>query len=217
MANLKGNTCYHGNAGIASAFAALGDKKLKPGGVLALVLPLSVASGLSWQAFRQMLATHYTDVTVLSIAANGKDMSFSSDTGMAECLVIARKGNADVIDDRIGFASLRRRPRGFAEAATIAKNVIDGAAIRSIADGPYGGTQLSVGSDVAGEMLVAPQSGDGENWGGVRLLDYALAQTAYALTQSVNSGCQRTAGPAGLARRGSLGRCRQTWFGMTGT
>ena len=38
-----------------------------------------------------MLGGEYTDLTVLSIAANGKDMSFSSDTGMAECLVIARK------------------------------------------------------------------------------------------------------------------------------
>ena len=37
------DSCYHGNAGVASAFAALADKKLKPGGVLALVLPLSVA------------------------------------------------------------------------------------------------------------------------------------------------------------------------------
>ena len=90
MAMAQG-TCYHGNAGIASAFTALADRKLKPGGVLALVLPLSVASGLSWQRFRELLATDYTDLTVLSIAANGRDMSFSSDTGMAECLVIARK------------------------------------------------------------------------------------------------------------------------------
>ena len=86
-------TCYHGYAGIASAFVALGDRKLKPGGVLALVLPLSAAAGLSWQAFRQMLTDKYHDVEVLSIAANGKDMSFSSDTGMAECLVIAHKSN----------------------------------------------------------------------------------------------------------------------------
>ena len=39
---LGDDTCYHGNAGIASAFAALAHKKIKPGGVLALVLPLSV-------------------------------------------------------------------------------------------------------------------------------------------------------------------------------
>ena len=65
------NTCYHGNAGIASAFSALSDKKLKSGGVLALVLPLSAASGLSWQGLRQLLASDYDDVVVLSIAANG--------------------------------------------------------------------------------------------------------------------------------------------------
>ena len=51
MAVLKKGTCYHGNAGIASAFAALAHRKLKRGGVLALVLPLSAASGLSWQSF----------------------------------------------------------------------------------------------------------------------------------------------------------------------
>ena len=57
-----------------------------------MVLPLSATIGVSWQNFRKMLSQHYTDISVLSIAANGKDMSFSSDTGMAECLVIARRG-----------------------------------------------------------------------------------------------------------------------------
>ena len=128
-------TCYHGNAGIASAFTALADRKLKPGGVLALVLPLSVASGLSWQQFRELLATGYTDLTVLSLAANGRDMSFSSDTGMAECLVIARKrgketpsplegegwGEGEAPAQRATFVSLHRRPQGFAHASAIAK------------------------------------------------------------------------------------------------
>ena len=91
---LGDSTCYHGNAGIASAFAALGHRKIKPGGILALVLPLSVANGLSWQGLREMLSSEYTDVTVLSIAANGREMSFSSDTGMAECLVVARQAQA---------------------------------------------------------------------------------------------------------------------------
>ena len=92
---LAKNTCYNGNAGLASSFAALAHKKLKPGGILALVVPLSVANGLSWSRFRKMLARSYTDVAVLSIAANGRGMSFSSDTGMAECLVIARRLEAD--------------------------------------------------------------------------------------------------------------------------
>ena len=180
------NTCYHGNAGIASAFTALSDKKLKSGGVLALVLPLSAASGLSWQRLRKLLASDYEDVVVLSIAANGEDMSFSSDTGMAECLVIARKrvGKLDGEPPKAQFTSLRHRPRSLAHSSAIAKNIAGSVNVRGIQDGPYGGAQLSVGNDVAGEILTAPQSKEGENWGGVRLLDYSLAQTAYVLADS---------------------------------
>ena len=42
---LGDGTCYHGNAGIASAFAALAHRKLKPGGILALGLALSCNYG----------------------------------------------------------------------------------------------------------------------------------------------------------------------------
>ena len=178
-------TCYHGNAGIASAFAAVGHKKLKPGGVLAFVLPLSAASGLSWQRFRKMLAADYTDLTVLSIAANGKEMSFSSDTGMGECLVVARKRMSDEPRaQRAHFVSLRRRPQGFAQASAVANGIIDHGLVRQIEDGPYGGTDLPVGDEVVGEMLTAPLPEGGGNWGGVRMLDYSLAQTAHALAQS---------------------------------
>ena len=178
-------TCYHGYAGIASAFAALAHKKIKHGGVLALVLPLSVANGLSWQAFRKMLAREYTDVMVLSIAANGRDMSFSSDTGMAECLVVARKQTrGDLPPDPSLFTSLRRRPQGFAHASSLACRIIDGGQVRRLEDGPYGGTLLMIGEDPTGETLTAPPRSDGESWGAVRLSDYSLAQTAYSMSQS---------------------------------
>ena len=179
------NTCYHGYAGIASAFAALADSKLKPGGVLALVLPLSVASGLSWQNFRRMLAKRYSGLAVLSIAANGNGISFSSDTGMGECLVVARKRNGDEpAAPRAHFVSLRQRPQGFVQAGAVAKAMIGHNGVRRIEDGPYGGDSLSVGDTLAGEMLDAPQP-DGSSWGGVRIADYGLAQTAYSLSQSI--------------------------------
>ena len=182
MLSLKKDTCYHGHAGMASAFAALGDRKLKPGGVLALVLPLTASAASSWQGFRQMLEARYSDVTVLSIAANGRDMSFSSDTDIAECLIIARKA-----PQRVGhgyFTSLRHRPHGHAEASAIASSIINSESIRSINDGPYGGTPLTIGYELAGETVATPHSDNGESWGGVRVLDYSLAQAAYALSQS---------------------------------
>ena len=181
-------TCYHGNAGIASAFAALADRKLKRGGVLALVLPLSVASGLSWHQFRELLGSRYADLTVLSIAANGRDMSFSSDTGMGECLVIARKRRlGEARAQRSTFVSLHHRPEGFAHASTIAKGITSCGTIRQVEDGPYDGTPLMVGDGPSAQisnLLTVPNDGKGENWGAVRLLDYSLAQAAYALSHS---------------------------------
>ena len=179
------NSAYHGNAGIASAFASLAHRKLKAGGVLALVLPLTAAVGLSWYKFREMLARNYTDISILSIAGNGRDMSFSSDTGMGECLVIARKCREDEASlDSMKFTSFNHRPFGFAHAAALASVMANTNSLRSIKDGPYGGTPLMVGEDQSGEMLTAPYGSEGSAWSGVRLSDSSLAQTSYALANS---------------------------------
>ena len=187
MSILKSETCYHGHAGLASAFAALGHRKLKPGGILALVLPLTASATSSWQRFRQMIADEYTDLTILSIAANGHDMSFSSDTGMGECLVIARKRarklDCSATSPTAQFTSLRKRPQGFAPAASIAGNLNNVGQVRQIKNGPYGGTPLSLGNQTIGETL-SVHSLASAIWGCVRIRDYSLAQTAYALTQS---------------------------------
>ncbi len=176
---------YHGNAGIPSAFAALAHRKIKPGGVLALVIPLTAANGMSWEKLRTMLARDYEDMTVLSIAANGRDMSFSSDTGMAECLVIAQKlKTPPPPHERSLFASFGNRPQGLAHARALAGRLLDGSQVRQIEDGPYGGTPLTVGEALVGETITAPVGLDGESWSAVRLADSSLAQTAYALARS---------------------------------
>ena len=187
LSHFSKSTCYHGYAGIASAFVALANNKLRPGGVLALVLPLSAASGDSWTKMRRLLAYGYESIEVFSLSANGKEMSFSSDTGMGECLVIARRnvqnqgvsGRSD-----IRFASLHRRPSGFAAADAISRSVRKINSSRHISDGPFGGTNLSIGGDSAGGILSAQQGSSGEGWGCVRLLDLSMAQTAFALSQS---------------------------------
>ena len=185
LGDLKIGGCYHGNAGIASAFAALADKKLKPGGILALVLPLTVASGTAWLGFRRMLSESYENLSVLSIAANGRDMAFSSDTGMAECLVIAKKvGNLDKQIERTSFISLKSRPSGLGSANVAANNIASCDNIRKIDDGPYGGTSLTLGEDLIGEMLTTLQDALEESWSAVRLQDYTLAQVAYSLFRS---------------------------------
>ena len=186
LSRLKADTCYHGHAGMASAFAALAHRKLKPGGILALVLPLTASAASSWQSFRQMLDDGYTQSIVLSIAAaDNDDLSFSSDTGMAECLVIARKRKPVKSSEwRTLFASLAHRPKGFGHASALASKIASSNHVRQIEDGPYGGTSLMIGDDLAGEMITAPQHISGEVLGAVRISDYSIAQTAHALSQS---------------------------------
>ena len=185
LGSFKLGGCYHGNAGIATAFASLADKKLKVGGVLALVLPMTVANGTAWSGFREMLAENYSDLTVFSIAANGRDMAFSSDTGMAECLVIANKANGTHgYDRRPRFVSLTSRPKDLSSTNVISNGIITKEYIRRIEDGPYGGTDLMLGEELTGEMLTTLSDSIGETWGAVRLRDYTLAQVAYSLAQS---------------------------------
>ena len=176
------NTCYHGHAGLASAFGALADRKVRAGGVVAFVLPFTTINGASWAKFRELIATRYREVTIVSIAANGKKMSFSSDTGMAECLVVARRiTGSEKPALRADFVSLSVRPADFAAASEISKAIIDAGEIRKLEDGPYGAFSISVGRSSAGEMLNAPLAQYESGWGAARVKDASVAQVAHAL------------------------------------
>ena len=182
MGEMKAGTCYHGNVGLGSGFAALADKKLKPGGVLALVLPLTAITGVDWAKFRAMLAAGYKDIVVVSTLGSGREMAFSADTDMVDCLIVARKNQADDPPaERAHFISLNRVPRTFDQASAVAQSILNCDYVRQLEDGPYGGTALTVGAEEVGAMLTAPIA---EHWGGVRIADYALPQTAHALAQS---------------------------------
>ncbi len=186
MKTLQRGTQAHGNAGIASAFAALANLKLKQNGVLALVLPLTVATGASWTKVREMLVANYVDISVLSIAANGRNMSFSSDTGMGECLIIARKMRKHgTHSKRAVFTSTRRRPDDFAQSAIIARTIDRNvSSVRKVEDGPYGGTRIEIGDELVGEMLSNSYSSNSAPWPTVRLADAAVAQAANSLSTS---------------------------------
>ena len=115
-----------GNAGLASNFCDVAHLKLKQGGVLALVLPIAAMSGAAWKGLRNILEKHYTDVASITIATKkSEDRSFSADTGMAECLIIARKKLADEASSSPWrFISLTQRPSTILEAAEIASAIV---------------------------------------------------------------------------------------------
>ena len=184
LKKLARGTPYHGHAGQGSAFAGVAHRKLKPGGVFALVLPFTAINGSSWKKFRELIANEYNSVSILSIAANGDDMSFSSDTGMAECLVIGQKRSPGQFPTkRSEFVSLRRRPEGVSEAHVVASGVISASTVRKIEDGPFGGTRLLAGDQLVGEVLSAPISNIDSGWGAARIQDYTVAQVGASLAK----------------------------------
>ncbi len=113
----------HGNAGLASNFIDLAHAKLRPGGILALVLPASFVQGAAWKNARALIQQHYTDILIVGIATDGStDRAFSADTGMAEVLLVAtRKEGKDESSDDIFTANLLSRPKTLLEAGIIAR------------------------------------------------------------------------------------------------
>jgi hypothetical protein len=180
LTKIAHDTAYHGNAGEASAFLALAHRKITSRGTLALVMPLTLLFGGSWEASRKLLRRHYTNLCVVSIAAaRAAALSFSADTDMAECLVVGERSHEG--DGRATFVMLASKPAVPLEGATIARIVREQrATARQLEDGPVGGTPIRVGDDLVGTMLNAPVPVDGP-WPLSRVLDAAVAQTAYQL------------------------------------
>ena len=174
---------YHGHAGLGSAFVELAHKKVRPNGVVAFVLPFTTINGPSWAKFRELISNHYTDITIASIAADGHDMSFSSDTGIAECLVIARRIVEQREPSRRGtFVSLRHRPKSFADAQEFSKVIRDSGKARRLEDGPYGGTAIYSGDALAGYLVDAPIDDHENGWSVARIADLSVAQVAHSLS-----------------------------------
>ena len=184
---LTKDTSADGNAGEASIFLVLADGKLKLGGVLALVMPLSLISGDAWKKSRALLAEHYSNLVIISIAGQtGRDVSFSADTSMGECLIVGRKSETG--SKRAMFIILKKRPEFPLLGAITAEQIrrlMESQKLRRLEDGPLNGNPLHFGDEVIGQALDAPLPVSG-GWNLSRITDLSLAQTAYQLANKKN-------------------------------
>ena len=162
----------HGNAGLASNFIDIAHAKVKPGGVIALVLPASFLQGEAWDPARRLLQDHYREITAVSITATGStDRAFSADTGMAEVLIVATRRSSKSTDAAPAlFVNLRSRPTSILAAAAT------GTAVRRIpADGEPG--PLTVGADASDAGCHIPGLLSSAGAAGVRATDVGNAAT----------------------------------------
>ena len=129
LRNRKRNPVGNGNAGLASYFIDIADKKIKRGGVIAMVLPQAFVAGSSWSDARQRIEEDYTDIGIASLSGTegrNAERSWSADTGMGEILLTARRrqtGMAAKKPNPIKAVVLKERPGDAAAALASAKAV----------------------------------------------------------------------------------------------
>ena len=176
-------TCGSGNAGLATHFLAVCNKKINRNGTMSLILPATISSGESWAAVRDLLKNEY-HVTVISIARpkiSTKERSFSSDTGMGEIILRAKKMQSSE-NPRGLFISIYERPQSILDAIQIGDMVNNTTGVDRLETG-NGGTTLRIGRVPVGSMLDCPL---GYNWPFVNVVDPFVEQIAYKITHGHN-------------------------------
>lgn len=177
---LKG-TAANQIAGHASSFTVLADRLVKPGGRVALVLPVTALSGESWRDVRRMLASRY-DMEFVVSSHDPNLLSMSYDTAIAETLLVARRlTDAETSSGRGVFVNLWRAPYQETDALALVRTVSAAAKVPTLrSDGPpVGGSPLMVGGEQWGEIVDGPVGE--EPWAGARWRQALTGQFAAAL------------------------------------
>ncbi len=168
-------------AGLGAAFVATAAPKLRPGeGRLALVLPLTVCTGPSWEQTRALIERDF--VLDMVIASHDPTRwNFSDSTDLSEALLIAtrRPLNGPTTEHRTTFVNLWLNPDGIVDAHRIA----EAAATTTPANIEDTGTALlEVDGRHVGEVLSIPESKlVGRKWSGVQFARADVTRSALRL------------------------------------
>ena len=168
-------------AGLGAAFVATAAPKLRPGeGRLALVLPLTVCTGPSWEQTRALIERDF--VLDMVIASHDPTRwNFSDSTDLSEALLIAtrRPLNGPTTEHRTTFVNLWLNPDGIVDAHRIA----EAAATTTPANIEETGTALlEVDGRHVGEVVSIPESKlVGRKWSGVQFARADVTRSALRL------------------------------------
>ena len=183
------NTIADWNAGLGTAFAAIANNMVKPGGRIAMILPLSAAVGgsyngkmpNSWQKFREMFAESYTDIIVISISgAEALGFAFSADTHIGEVVIIGTQLREGESPSRTAhFVNLTKRPGNDLEAQEVAREV---RSLVSRLTEPDTQADIMVGSERVGAVSlenIDPRS----KWTAVRIANGGMYRRIKRITE----------------------------------
>lgn len=195
-------------AGLGSVFVAVGDRYIKPGGRIALVLPAALTTGVAWGETRKLLRERYILEAV--IASHHADRwSFSENTDLSEVLVVARKKASvkDGVESETLFVNLWGNPHTSGDALAIATeiNSQDSAKLGTATKPNHGVCVVKVGSHKFGEMLAIPCKDVDDAWEGCTFAHTDLVRAAWHLRRGtvIVPGAKRGA-TVNVVKLGSL-------------
>ena len=165
-------------AGLGAAFVATAAGKIRPGdGRLALVLPLTVCTGRSWQQTRALIECEFAlDIVITS--HDPERWNFSDSTDLSEALLIAtrRKSNGPQTKHRTTFVNLWQNPANVLDAHRIAQAAAD--TVPAYLEG-MGTALLEVDGRHVGEVLSIRESElAGKKWSGVQFARADVTRSA---------------------------------------
>ena len=168
-------------AGMGAAFVATAARKIRPGeGRLALVLPLTVCTGRSWEQTRALIERDFV-LDMVIVSHDPTRWNFSDSTDLSEALLIAtrRPLNGPTTEHRTTFVNLWQNPDGIVDAHRIA----DSAATTTPANiEKTGAALLEVDGRDLGEVVSISESKlTGRKWYGVQFSRADVTRSALRL------------------------------------
>lgn len=116
-----------GQAGLGAVFIVVADRCLRKGGRLALVIPRSLLSGVSWKKIRELLVTKYDVELIITSHQAPNSWNFSENTDLGEILLVARKHGEEPEETQTKtiIANLWRKPRNEMESIVVSGKLVE--------------------------------------------------------------------------------------------
>jgi type I restriction-modification system DNA methylase subunit len=165
-------------AGLGALFVPLAEKHVRPGGRIAFVLPIALATGEAWGAIRQRIADRF-HLEIVITSHDSERPNFSENTDLSELLFIARRLAPKEKAGLTIYINLWRNPRSIHEALDHAARI----ATEIAAIGRKGGQARIINSPsgILGEVTSLPAPMDRDNWTGAIFAQSYLMQAHWAL------------------------------------
>ena len=167
-------------AGMAASFLALARRKVKPGGRIGFVLPLTAAFAETWAVTRRMVEREFTDITAIAVVCGkawGKD-NLSADTDMGEMILVATRRTDPVRNgghSPVKCVTLNAPVTRPGEAGEIARAI---SKANDMVKEAWENRPIIAGKAEIGQVCVFDAGGEGAPWGPLGVVHAGLASAA---------------------------------------